>query len=55
MPDRKIISESDSRTQKISSGIIHDLAKVVAILFCFQNGDPLGGRHSWRPAKIETA
>ena len=45
MPDLKIKSESDSPTQKyLKSGIIHDWAKLAAILIFFlQNGGPLGG------------
>ena len=51
----KIKSESDSPTQKnLKSGIIHDWAKLVAILIFFSKWRPPRGRHSWRPAEIET-
>ena len=55
LPDRKIkvrIGFPD-RNKHLKSGIIHDWAKVVAILI-FSKWRAPRGRHSWHPAKIKT-
>ena len=49
MPDRK----NKVRIGFLDPENIYKVVSYVAI-WIFFNGSPLGGRHSWRPAKIKT-